>query len=194
MSFGEENFSEIFNPRLGQISSYARPVSQKITHIILSNCNRVRIILDLDRVDRDASELTDISFEDIENLSVQFRSIAQSRMRFVFTNIVSNQLSGSISGRSSTLEMFFRQFNTEDKDQTSVTFMNIDIQANIRLLNFQDIGHVRVVNSHFDNIDTLDILYSTKCHSGLDNYRGRKLHVTRKPILFSFIIYLTFMN
>ena len=160
-------------------------MSQKITHVILSNCNRVRIILDLDRVDRDASELTDISFENVENLSVQFKSIVQPRMRFVFTNIVSNQLSGSISGRSSTLEMFFRQFNTADKDQTSVTFMNIDIQANIRLLNFQDIGHVRVVDSHFDNIDTLDILHSTKCHSGLDNYRENEVTCSKEELFFA---------
>ena len=164
---------------------YTQSRPKKFTHIILVNCKTIRIILDLDTLDKDVSEITDVSFEDIENLSVQFRRIVQAKMRFVFTNIVSNQLSGSISGRSSNLEMFFRQFNTADKDQTSVTFMNIDIQANIRLLNFQDIGHVRVVDSHFDNIDTLDILHSTKCHTGLDNYRGEEVACSKEALFYS---------
>ena len=184
-TFGEELFSEIFNPRLGSLSSCARPVSQKVTHIILGNCNTVRIILDLDRVDRDAAELTDISFEDIENLSVQFKNIVQPRMKFVFTNIVSNQLTGRISGRSTILDMFFRHFNIASGDQTSVTFRNIDIQANINLLNFQDIGHVRVVDSHFDNINTLDILHSTKCHTSLENFRESEVRCSKEYLFFA---------
>jgi len=184
-TFGEELFSEIVNPRLAPLSSFARPVSQKVTHVILSKCNTVRIILDMDRVDRDATELTDISFEDIENLSVQFRSIVQPRMKFVFTNIVSNQLSGSISGRSTTLDMFFRQFNIDGSGQTSVTFRNIDIQANIHLLNFQDIGHVKVVDSRFSNIDNLDILHSTKCHNTLDNFRESEVECTKEVLFFA---------
>jgi len=145
-------------------------VSQKITHIILSNCKTVRITLDLDRVDRDVAELTDVSFEYIENLNIKFMNIVEPRMKFVFTNIVRNQLSGSVSDRSSSLEMFFRQFNIASKDQTSVTFLNLNIESNIRLLNFQDIGHVRVIDSYFSNIDTLDILHSTKCHTSVDSY------------------------
>ena len=132
-----------------------------------------------------ASELTDISFENIDNLSVRFRNSVQPRMRFVFTNIVIIQLFGSISGRRSTVEMFFREFNTEYKDVTSVTFRNIDIQANIRLLNFQDVGHIRVIDSHFANIDTLDILHSTKCHTSLDSYRESEVTCSKDELFYS---------
>ena len=114
-----------------------------MTHIILSNCNTVKIILDLERVDRDVTELTDISFENIETLSVQFRNIIQPRMRFVFTNIVLNTLTGSIPNRKTILEMFFRQFNIGSSDKTSVIFRNINIESNVRLMNFQDIGTVK---------------------------------------------------
>jgi len=192
-SYREELFSDIFNPHLVPLSSYVRPVSQKITHIILSNCKTVRVTLDLDRVDRDATELTDVSFEYIENLNIKFRNIVQPRMRFVFTNIVLNQLSGSVSDRSSSLEMFFRQFDIVNKDQTSVTFSNLNMESNIRLLNFQDIGHVRVIDSYFSNIDTLDILHSTKCYTSMDTYTqvtcskeqlffAKRYDTTRRPI------------
>jgi len=186
-SFEEEYFSEIINPQLAQLSSFARPVSKTISHIILSNCKKLKIILDLDRVDSDASELTDISLEYIENLSVKFRNIVQPRMRFVFTNIMFNQLTGSISGRSNTIEMFFRQFNRADRDQTSVTFRNIDIQANIRLMNFQDIGHVRVVDSNFAKIDTLDLipLQNIKCHTSLESYRGSEVTCSKEELFFA---------
>ena len=68
------------------------------------------------------------------------------------------------------LEMLFRQILKDDQDQTSVTFRNLNVESNIRLLNFQDIGHVRVIDSYFSNIDTLDILHSTKCYTSMDSY------------------------
>ena len=166
-TFGEEFFSEIFNP---QLSSHVQSSFEKITHIMIGQCSNIRIILDLYNVNKEVSELTDISFDNIENLSVKFRNLAQPRMRFVFTNIMFNQLSGSISGRNSMLEMFFRQILKEDQDQTSVTFRNLNMESNIRLLNFQDIGHVRVIDSYFSNIDTFDILHSTKCYTSMDSY------------------------
>ena len=178
----EESFSEIFNPQLISFSSYLRPVSQKITHITLVNCKTINIILDLDKLNKDASDLSDVSFEDIENLNVEFRSIVEPRMKLVFTNILYNQLSGTIHGNNSTVEMFFRQIQKVDKDQTTVIFGNLNIQADIGLLNFQDIGHVRVIDSYFSNIDTLDILHSTKCHT---SYRDPEVKCSKEDLFYS---------
>jgi len=178
----KESFSEIFNPQLISFSSYLRPVSQKITHITLVNCKTINIILDLDKLNKDASDLSDVSFEDIENLNVEFQSIVEPRMKLVFTNILYNQLSGTIHNSNSTMEMFFRQLQKVDRDQTTVIFSNLNIQADIGLLNFQDIGHVRVIDSYFSNIDTLDILHSTKCHT---SYRDPEVKCSKEDLFYS---------
>ena len=178
----EELFSEIFNPQLRSFSSYIRPMSQRITHIILVNCKTINIILDLDRLDRDASDLSDVSFEDIADLNIEFRNLVQSRMKLVFTNIKSSQISGNIYNNNCTMEMFFRQLKKSDRDETSVTFSNVNIQAKIQVMDFQDIGHVRVIDSHFDSIDTLDILHSTKCHT---SYRNPEVKCSKEALFYS---------
>jgi len=178
----EESFSEIFNPQLISFSSYIRPVSQKITHITLVNCKNINILLDLDKLNKDASDLSDVSFEDIEHLNVEFESIVQPRMKLVFTNVNYNQLSGTIHSNNSTLEMFFRHLYKTDMDQTTVTFSNLNIQSNIGLLSFQDIGHVRVIDSYFSNIDNLDILHSTKCHT---SYRVSEVKCSKEDLFYS---------
>ena len=183
-TFGEEYFSEIFNQQLASLSSIARPVSRVISHIMLSNCDDVKVILDLNRVDRDASDLTDISFENIENLSVRFEQLNHARI-FVFTNIISNKLSGRMPERSSSVKMYFRQQNPKKKEQTSVAFQNIDIQSNIRLLNIQDIGEVRVVDSNFRNIDTLEIVHPTKCYTSMDTFRDSEVACTKDALFFA---------
>ena len=157
-------------------------MSQRITHIILVNCKTINIILDLDRLDRDASDLSDVSFEDIADLNIEFRNLVQPRMKLVFTNIKSSQISGNIYNNNCTMEMFFRQLRKSDRDESSVTFSNVNIQAKIQVLNFQDIGHVRVIDSHFDSIDTLDILHSTKCHT---SYRNPEVKCSKEALFYS---------
>ena len=130
-TFGNELLSEILNPKLPQ------SVSQKVTHLILGSCKTLRIVLDLDMVDKDATEITDISFTNVKNLRLEFRNNVQPGMVFVFTNIMVNQLSGSISARSTNVKMFFRELNKSIKDLTLVMFKNINIAANLKLLNFQ---------------------------------------------------------
>ena len=158
-TFDEELLSEILNPKLPE------SVGQKVTHLILGSCKTLRIVVDLDKVDKDATEITDISFTDVQNLSLEFRNNVRPGMIFVFTNIMFNQLSGSISTRSNNVKMFFRELNKLSRDLTSVIFKNINIGANLRLLNFQDIGHVRVIDSYFASIEDLDIPHTTKCHT-----------------------------
>ena len=74
-TFGTERFSSVFNPFLASFDSSSRPVSQKISHIILSNCRNQNINLDLDleNLRSSAARLTDISFENINQLSVELR-------------------------------------------------------------------------------------------------------------------------
>ena len=139
----------------------------------------------MNRVSKDATELTEISFENIENLSLQFQNIVQPKMRFVFTNIVDNEIFGSVSGRSLTIEMFFRQLKKATKGETSVTFRNVNVEAKIRLLNFQNIGHLRVVDSHFENIKFLDILHSPKCHTSLNSYIESEVTCSKNELFYS---------
>ena len=65
----------MFNPFLDSFSSTSRPVSQKISHIILSNCQNqnINLQLDLANLRTDAARLTDISFEKINKLTVELR-------------------------------------------------------------------------------------------------------------------------
>ena len=65
----------MFNPFLDSFSSTSRPVSQKISHIILSNCQNqnINLQLDLENLPTDVTRLTDISFENINRLSVELR-------------------------------------------------------------------------------------------------------------------------
>ena len=74
-TFGTERFSAVFNPYLASFASSSRPVSQKISHIILSACNNqnINLQLDLENLRTDAARLTDISFENINKLSVELR-------------------------------------------------------------------------------------------------------------------------
>ena len=65
----------MFNPFLASFASSSRPASHKISHIILSNCRNQNINLDLDleNLRSGAARLTDISFENINQLSVELR-------------------------------------------------------------------------------------------------------------------------
>ena len=74
-TFGTERFSSVFNPFLASFASSSRPVSHKISHIILSNCRNqnINLELDLENLRSGAARLTDISFENINQLSVELR-------------------------------------------------------------------------------------------------------------------------
>ena len=74
-TFGTLLFSSLFNPYLASFASTSRPVSQKISHIILSSCpnQNINLLLDLANLRTDAARLTDISFEKINKLTVELR-------------------------------------------------------------------------------------------------------------------------
>ena len=48
---------------------------------------------------RGTSAITDLSFEDIRQLKVEFSSLQESRIRLVFTNIEQTMLTGEIDER-----------------------------------------------------------------------------------------------
>ena len=136
-----------------------------------------------------------ISFEDIDNIFLVFESLVntESKMVFVFTNILSNQLTGQIANRGLILRMYFRTLTKNLRDQTSVVFRNIDVKAELRLLNFQDIAHITVVESGFENIDQLDVFSEndyTKCHKTLDT-ETRKSYPCSKESMFLSTDYAT---
>jgi len=170
-TFGTERFSSIFNPFLASFDSSSRPVSQKISHIILSNCRNQNINLELDlgNLRSTAARLTDISFENMNQLSVELRGVTQSHTNFIFTDILDTKIRGSLPDISSTVQMFFRQTRGQ---QSSVTFDRADIQSSLRLLNFQDVADITVSSSYFRQIESLEIRGSrlaSKCHDTLDD-------------------------
>merc|ERR1711936_390756 len=169
-TFGTERFSAVFNPYLASFASSSRPVSQKISHIILSACNNqnINLQLDLENLRTDAARLTDISFENINKLSVELRGLPQSQTNLIFTDILDTEVMGQLPDISTTVQMFFRQTRSQ---QSSVSFNKVNIQANVRLLNFQDVAHITVADSYFRQIELLEIRESrvaTKCHDTLD--------------------------
>ena len=138
---------------------------QKITQITLVKCNTIYLILDLDKVDRNSAQINNLGFEDIHDLILEFKSLNNEDIKFMFTNIISSQLIGKILKRSEMLEMFFKQSRKSYRNKTSVSFLNLDVRSSIDMLSFQNIGHVTVSDSHFENISNLDIPSNTKCHN-----------------------------
>ena len=55
--------------------------------------------LQITQLYRGTSAITDLSFEDIRQLKVEFSSLQESRIRLVFTNIEQTILSGEIDER-----------------------------------------------------------------------------------------------
>merc|ERR1719192_397942 len=107
----------------------------------------ISIKLDLASLDRATTAITDLSFENIDQLKVEFSSLQESRIRLVFTDIAQTVLSGEIKERLSKIEMFFRARAL--KKRPTVAFSNLRVVPSIRLLNFQDISEVRVESSSF---------------------------------------------
>ena len=81
--------------------------------------------------------------------------------------------------------MFFRQRRSQ---QSSVTFDRVNIQSNVRLLNFQDVGDITVASSYFRQIELLEIRESrlaTKCHDTLDdNFYRTDVQCTKEKLFY----------
>jgi len=158
------SLSVAINPVLRSL----RPSSQ-ISQLVLRGCNSLRLALDTDRLERNAAQLTDINFEDMQSLLLEFlSSTSQSGRRFVFTDIEQLQLTGQLGIRSdrSGVELYF--LRSDHLKSANVKLLRLTALAAVKLLNFQDIEHLLVVDSNFINLDTVEILHTTSCHAGLE--------------------------
>ena len=92
------------------------------------------------------------------------RDISGRSFNMVFEDITTTDFSGYISNRDLTMRMFFRKPRSR---RSSVTFNNVNFEANFDVLNLQNVAHLIVANSHFRNINNLEIIereQNTQCH------------------------------
>jgi len=168
-TFGYEKLSEIFNPYIRAFAISNKPRDQRISHIVLRNCKDLKLELDLDRIYREAAAITDLSFQSVNSLDLKFRDISGRSFNMVFEDITTTDFSGYISNRDLTMRMFFRKPRSR---RSSVTFNNVNFEANFDVLNLQNVAHLIVANSHFRNINNLEIIereQNTQCHDRVDN-------------------------
>jgi len=163
-----------FRNEIINLNSYNRPQALQVTHIILQRCSRARILLDLENINTEFADITDVSFEEIDDLFVNFDvtgangySPNTNDVRYVFTNIRNLEMTGRISG-DQQLQMFIRSWSRNlGSSSMDVLFRELQVQSTIHLLNIQDVRTVRVVNSKFERIDNLDVKNTAKCYLSL---------------------------
>ena len=68
-TIGQEYFSEIISKSV-DTEPQGNP---KVSHVILKNCEMIDIVLDLDNLDRNRFQVTDVSFMDVPTLNIMFR-------------------------------------------------------------------------------------------------------------------------
>ena len=83
-----------------------------MSHILLSNCGEVRLTMDLAYLSNSEADITDISFEDINDLYINFESgsgfgSGSNYMKYVFTNINNLEMTGVIESQND-MRMFIR--------------------------------------------------------------------------------------
>ena len=102
----------------------------------------------------------------------------------IFDDVINSELSGDVTNSDMSLKMFFRQYRSQ---QGSVTFNNLRMEADIKILNLQNVAHLTVANSYFRQIDNFELIertLSTKCHNQVSENFYRKDVPCRKEALF----------
>merc|ERR1712066_925325 len=97
---------------------------------------------------------------------------------------------GTISGRLdgvNNVEMYFRQIRNANYFDSEVKFENLYSRANIRLLNFQDIGHITVSDSLFQSLDSLDLVHTRHCHHVSSDGEKTTVACTKQDLFFDII-------
>ena len=168
---GREPLSALLNPELSARSSLVRPVSERVGQVVVAGCGTLDLLLDLDQLDSRATDLTDLSFQDMASVVVAWAGRARPRLRLVFTDIPVVTVTGSLRHPAARIEMFFRQLGPAGRDSSRVTFRDTHMQADIRLLNFLNVAHLAVSGSSFNSVAAVDIhskdlAKQTECHSG----------------------------
>lgn len=160
-TIGKEYLSEIIKTNVVIESPLNNP---KVTQILLRDCTKLDVILDLSEFDNNIFQLTDVSFISVPNLSIEFQQALQTSLKLVVENSDTTTLTGTFEDYGN-VEMYFRQIGTANPENSEVVFQNFFSRSRIHLLNFIDIGKIVVDNSNIQSIDQLDVnsRYSRKC-------------------------------
>ena len=157
---GQEYFSKIISQNENLASS---PSFQAVTHIQLKSCESLDLVLDVSALPETEYAVTDVSFENVPTLKLQFDEVLPRSLKLVVEDSTTTTISGRLDGYNN-VEMYFRQIRNENYFDSEVNFKDLYSRANIRLLNFQDIGHITVENSLFQSLESLDLIHTRHCH------------------------------
>ena len=180
---GQEYFSKIIrqNENLA-----AAPSFQAVTHIQLRGCQALDLILDVSALGDTEYAVTDVSFEDVPTLKLQFEDVLPRSFKLVVEDSTITTISGRLDGYNN-VEMYFRQITNENFYDSQVNFKDLYSRANIRLLNFQDIGHVTVENSVFQKLDSLDMVHTRHCHHVSQDGEKTQVGCNKQDLFFNIL-------
>ena len=180
---GQEYFSKIIrqNENLA-----AAPSFQAVTHIQLRGCQSLDLILDVSALGDTEYAVTDVSFEDVPTLKLQFEDVLPRSFKLVVEDSTITTISGRLDGYNN-VEMYFRQITNENFYDSQVNFKDLYSRANIRLLNFQDIGHVTVENSVFQKLDSLDMVHTRHCHHVSQDGEKTQVGCNKQDLFFNIL-------
>ena len=103
-------------------------------------------------------------------------------MKLVVENSMKTTLSGTLQ-EYGTIEMYFRQIDTEYYYNSEVIFKNFYGRGDVHLLNFLDIGSIVVDNSGLQSLDNLDVKNTRNCYY-VDQDQARVRTTCTKEDLF----------
>ncbi|XP_023336087.1 uncharacterized protein LOC111707252 isoform X2 [Eurytemora carolleeae] len=166
-----ESLSSKLGPDITKYQLSGRPPDRRISQLFITDCTQnLRLVFDLDRLDDRYSSITDITFENINELKLVFESVqVAEKTTFVFTDINNLDISGTIPGRGNRMRFFFRDLRRDRA--TNIIFNRLDIEGTVQLLNFQDIASLRVVNSQIQFIQEIDFFHVDRCYSSISDGR-----------------------
>ena len=182
-STGQESFSEIIRQNENLASS---PSFQKVTHILLRRCRALDLVMDVAVLGEAEYAVTDVSFEEVPSLKLQFDELLPRNFKLVVEDSTTTTISGRLDG-ANNVEMYFRQIRNENDFNSEVNFKNLYSRANIRLLNFQDIGHITVDNSLFQTIGSLDVKHTRHCHHISPQGTKQTVDCTKQDLFFDIL-------
>ena len=177
---GEEYFSKIISQNENIASS---PSFQAVTHIQLRNCQSLDLVMDVSALPESEYAVTDVSFENVPTLKLQFSELLTRSLKLVVEDSSTTTISGRLDGYNN-VEMYFRQIRNENYLDSEVNFKDLYSRANIRLLNFQDIGHITVENSLFQSLDSLDLIHTRHCHHVSPTGEKTDVSCTKQDLFF----------
>ncbi|XP_040563819.1 uncharacterized protein [Lepeophtheirus salmonis] len=160
-------------------------------HIELSQCAKANVYLDLRAfvIDDRPQNITDISFNQINDLNLIIQDIDYGSKRFVFENIGYLNIGGSLLNRQTRVAMYIRntingnQYINNVERRGDVVFQDFLAASHLTLINIQNQKSVTVIDSAFENLNEVDLIRTGNCFVGSE--QSESVPCTKRDLFVS---------